>query len=180
LIAKDYHIFLPQRPSSQATAVVATFSSLGPVSCPEREARSALQQDVSNPTLLLTSTIRTPTASTSTDKMKHSAVLLLFYWRRASLPFALFYAIFSLTLMVSAENCGKPFSMPVTNVALNNGNHMRGVQIAIGSSEQPLAMVPSLYVDSNLDNDLADVSQAHQQYSYLRQPGAMRQELHPG
>jgi len=82
--------------------------------------------------------------------------------------------------MVSAENCGKPFSMPVTNVALNNGNHMRGVQIAIGSSEQPLAMVPSLYVDSNLDNDLADVSQAHQQYSYLRQPGAMRQELHPG
>ena len=78
--------------------------------------------------------------------MDLSGLLLSSYWQKVSLPFVLLRLCFFMASMVSAENCGKPFSMPVTNVALTNGTHMRGVQVGVGSSEQVLAMVPSLYV----------------------------------
>ncbi|CAD0084696.1 unnamed protein product [Aureobasidium vineae] len=76
--------------------------------------------------------------------MNQSAVLLWPYWQRAVPSLVL---LFLMILTVGAENCGKPFSMPVTNVALTNGTRMRGVQIGVGSSEQALAMVPSLCVN---------------------------------
>ncbi|KAG9757380.1 hypothetical protein KCU73_g4439, partial [Aureobasidium melanogenum] len=55
--------------------------------------------------------------------------------------------------MVSAENCGKIFSMPVTNVPLANGTSMRGVQVEVGSSGQLLAMVPTFASNNTLVYD---------------------------
>jgi hypothetical protein len=78
--------------------------------------------------------------------MNYSVVLLLSHWKWASLPFALLYLSLLTTLTVGTQSCGKPFSMPITNVALTSGAHMRGVQVGVGSPEQILAMVPSLYV----------------------------------
>lgn len=99
--------------------------------------------------------------------MNYSGVLLWCYWQGASLPFALVYACLSMILLVSADDCVKPFSMPVTNVALINGTHMRGVQVGVGSANQILAMVPSLCVDLHLVRYLVDKQQCIEQHARL-------------
>jgi hypothetical protein len=148
----------------QTTALVSTHFPSSSVTG-RAWARSASRQNVS--TRLLTSTIQILAARESADEMNYPEMLLLSRWQKASLPFALLYACLSMTLTVSAEDCGKPFSMPVTNVALTDGTRMRGVQVGVGSSDQLLAMVPSLYVDSNFAHHLADQRQAFEQHAHL-------------